>query len=68
MSSNNSTFVKITNSQIYEKLMEQDTKLDNIVDAHRVLQVKTSSNSRLIIGAYGFSMAILGFLVSHITN
>jgi len=64
------TFIKITNEQIYKEIKEHNVKIDSVYDTlcERVVKIeqKIPFLQKLIFGAYGFSMAVLGFFVSHL--
>ena len=74
--------MKITNKDIYDELgslkkltesnfKEHELKIlevnNNLEKLILKIKEKTNLNTKLIIGGYGFSMAILGWLISHIT-
>jgi len=70
-----STFIKITNNEIYKEILYIKTSIDNLNESIKVSNEKIKSNRRslstlqkLVLGAYGFSLAILGFLISYIIS
>jgi len=63
---NNNTFLRVTNKDIYKSIQDLHKKIDNECISVNVCKVKTTHLNRLVIGAYSFIMAVLGFLISHI--
>ena len=69
----NKTFLKITNSEIYSEIKAIRKTLERLDDCVNKINSLAKNNSKrmsglqkMVIGAYGFSMAILGFFVSYI--
>jgi hypothetical protein len=64
------TFVKITNEQIYKEIKEHNVKVDSVCDSlcERVVKIeqKIPFIQKLVFGAYGFCMGVLGFFISHL--
>lgn len=65
---NRKGFVTITNKEIYDSIQSHNQKIDDVVEAiHKrlaVVEEKTTFNNKLIIGAYSFTMTVLGFVVA----
>lgn len=61
-------FVTITNKEIYDSIQNQNDKMDRIIDGITIrlntVEQKTTFNNKLIIGAYSFTMTVLGFVVA----
>ena len=57
-------FLQITNQDIYNEILELKESVKEIVG----IKKRVSWIGTLVIGAYGFTMAVLSFLISHLLN
>lgn len=67
---NKKAFVTITNQQIYDEIKAHNCKMDDCLETldNRVIKLesKTGWHNKLIMGAYGFTMFVLGIVVNHL--
>jgi len=65
---NSKGFVTITNKEIYDSIQSQNEKMDKVIDGLTIritkVEEKATFNNKLIIGAYSFTMTVLGFVVA----
>ena len=67
MANNRHVFMKISNEQFAKEIHGRfdiiEKKLDLALDIQKVQAEKIGTLSKLIFGCYGFSMAVLSFLI-----
>jgi len=72
---NTDTFVNITNQDIYNEIKSIKSSVMEVNEGIIKTNERIESNcgrintmQKLILGSYGFSMSILGFLIAHILD
>lgn len=65
---NRKGFITISNKEIYDSIISQNQKMDTIIDGINqrltTVEQRVGFNNKLIIGAYSFTMTVLGFVVA----
>ena len=75
MKSNDTTFVQITNQQIYNELQDLKISLGDLNRNISTMNTKVCASEKkyslvqkLVFGAYTFTMAVLAWFIAHISG